>query len=274
MANALALGWDPHLSGNASRTTGYFAGTDAERGTDLARAITDPAVDGIWCLRGGYGAMRLLPQLGTLPVAAFRKTLIGFSDITALHALWQRAGVVSYHGPTAREPLPAFSRQSLLQAVCERSNPASTLPAGDGPGPECLVPGEATGRLAGGNVALLAALAGTPWAVSFDGAIAVLEDVGEATYRLDRMFTQLRLAGAFSGCRGLLAGQCTDCPDSSADGTRSWRDLVYELGTALRIPTLVGAPIGHIAEQWTLPLGATATLDASGATLTVHRLQS
>lgn len=267
VANARALGWDPQLQPHATGQVGYFAATDAQRATDLRQALTNPAIDGIWCLRGGYGSMRLLPALDDLALAAHPKTLLGFSDITALHALWQRAGVVSFHGPTARAVLSPFSERSLRHAVCDRMNPASECPTDM----ECLVPGAVDGRLVGGNLAVLTALVGTPWAVSFAGAIAVLEDIGEPTYRVDRLLTQLQLSGAFRGCRGLLVGQCTDCPDSSRDETRSWRDLMYELGTNLRIPTLIGAPIGHIADQWTVPLGAHATLDATRGTLAVHR---
>jgi len=265
-ANARAFGWEPVVGRHALARTGYFAGTDAERGSDLQAALADPAIDGVWCLRGGYGAMRLL---STLDLEAFRRrprALLGYSDITALHAAWQRAGVVSYHGPTARAELSPFSRASLARALRGDEDPA-----GHAPDATCVVPGRAEGRLAGGNLALLAALSGTPWAVSFRGAIAVLEDIHEATYRVDRMLVQLRLAGAFDGCRGILFGHCTDCPDTNEDGRRTLLDLLTELGRALGVPTLMGVPVGHIPDQWTLPLGAMATLDADAHTLHLHR---
>jgi muramoyltetrapeptide carboxypeptidase len=114
----------------------------------------------------------------------------------------------------------------------------------------------------------VAALAGTPWAVSFRGALAVFEDVGEATYRVDRLFTQLRLAGAFDGCRGLVLGQFTQRPD--AEGARLFHELLQELADALRVPAIAGVPVGHIEAQWTLPLGALATLDADAVHVQVH----
>jgi len=264
--NARAFGWEPVVGRHALARTGYFAGTDAERGGDLQAALADPTIDGIWCLRGGYGAMRLLSTLDPEALRRRPRALLGYSDITALHAAWQRAGLVSYHGPTARAELSPFSRASLAAAFRGGEDPA-----GHAPDATCIVPGRAEGRLAGGNLALVAALAGTPWAVSFRGAIAVLEDIHEATYRVDRMLVQLRLAGAFEGCRAIMFGHCTDCPDSGEDGRRTLHELLTELGRALGVPTLMGVPVGHIPDQWTLPLGAMATLDADAHTLHVHR---
>jgi len=267
VATAESIGWQVSVGSHALARTGYFAGDDAQRGDDLLSALQDPAIDGIWCLRGGYGSARLLPRLPRTLLQRHAKPLIGFSDITALHAAWQDAGLISYHGPTARAPLTSWSREYLVRAVRAR-----TESAGAAPEATVLHGGQATGRLAGGNVALLASLCGTPWAVSFRGAIAVLEDVGEATYRLDRMLLQLRLAGAFDGCVGIAFGHCTDCPDSTSDGTRTVIAVVQELAEALQVPTLFGLPIGHIADQWTLPFGALATLNADARSVHVHRV--
>ncbi len=265
-ANARALGWEPVVAPHALARHGYFAGRDAERLRDLQAALDDPTIDGIWCLRGGYGTMRLLPALDLGALRARPRALIGFSDITALHAAWQAAGLASFHGPVARSPLSSFSAHSLRRAVIEGADPA-----GHAAEATCVRPGVAEGRLLGGNLALVAALAGTPWALSFRDAIVVLEDVHEATYRIDRMLVQLRLAGAFDGCRGIVFGQCTDCPDSSDDGQRTLHDLVAELAADLGVPALLGVPVGHIAQQWTLPFGAPATLDATAQSLHVHR---
>jgi muramoyltetrapeptide carboxypeptidase len=125
------------------------------------------------------------------------------------------------------------------------------------------------GTLVGGNLALVAALVGTRWAARLDGAILVLEDVNEAVYRVDRMLMQLRLAGAFQGLRGIAFGHCTDCPAESDDGARTLDEVLAEHADALGIPCLAGIPLGHIDDQWTLPLGARAHLDADGRTLHV-----
>ena len=207
----------------------------------------------------------MLPRLSVELLQRFPKALLGYSDITALHAAWQHAGLVSYHGPTARAPLSDFSRDSLVRAL-----QAGTDSCGTAPDARVVRGGRVTGRLVGGNLALVSSLCGTPWAVDCRDAIVVLEDVGEATYRLDRMLTQLRLAGAFDGCVGVAFGHCTDCPDTTEDGTRTVEAIVTELADALRVPTLHGIPVGHISDQWTVPFGAMATLDADARTLSVH----
>ncbi|WP_310569278.1 LD-carboxypeptidase [Gemmatimonas sp.] len=265
VATAESLGWEVQVGQHALRRTGYFAGDDAQRGDDLLDALQDDRIDGIWCLRGGYGAARLLPRISVDLLQRHPKGLIGYSDITALHAAWQRAGLVSYHGPTARASLSAFSRDSLVRALRD-----GTDSCGEAPDARVVHGGRATGRLVGGNLALVSSLCGTPWAVDGRAAIVVLEDIGEATYRLDRMLTQLRLAGAFEGCVGVAFGHCTDCPDTTEDGTRTIDAIVTELANALQVPTLQGIPVGHIADQWTVPFGAIATLDADARTLSVH----
>lgn len=264
--HARVFGWDAIVGPHAMARDGYFAGSDDMRAADLAAAIADPSIDGIWCLRGGYGAARLLPGVDLAALRVRPKTLIGYSDITALHAAWQRAGVVSFHGPTARGHFTPFSRESFVRAVVQGEDSA-----GHAPSSVILRHGQATGRLVGGNLALAASLCGTPWALDFRNAIIVLEDINEATYRVDRMLTQLRLSGAFDGAVGLAFGHCTQCDEHTDDGARSLHEVVQEFADALQVPALMGIPLGHIDDQWTLPLGAVATLDASTRTLTVHR---
>ena len=266
MHNARCLGWEPVVGRHVLRRRGYLAGTDAERLADLNAALADPDVDGVWCLRGGYGAMRLLERVDYDALARRPKAVVGFSDITALHAaIGVRAGLVTYHGPVARGALPASSAASLRAALGERGDPCGHAPAS-----RALRGGRAAGRLAGGNLALLAALAGTPWAPSLDGAILVLEDVNEAVYRVDRMLRQLLLAGMLRGCRAIAFGQCTDCPAESDDGARTLDDVLVELADELRVPCLAGIPMGHVDEQWTIPLGAAAVLDADARRLDVE----
>ena len=265
--NARALGWTPVVGEHALARRGYFAGDDAARAEDLNRALADDTIDGIWCLRGGYGAMRLLPALDYDAARRRPKALIGYSDITALHAAFGRhAALSTFHGPTARASLSDFSRESLRRAVAGGGEPC-----GAAPGARTLHPGRASGRLAGGNLALLSALVGTPFAPDLDGAILVLEDIDERVYRIDRMLVQLRLAGALRGVRGLVFGAFTNCPAANDDGARDLDDVLAELAGELRVPCLAGAPVGHIDDQWTLPLGARAELDADDRRLTVAR---
>jgi muramoyltetrapeptide carboxypeptidase len=265
--NARAFGWEPVVGARVLDRHGYFAGDDAGRLADLNAALADPAVDGIWCLRGGYGAMRLLDGVDYDAMARRPRAFVGYSDITAVHlALAARVpGLVTYHGPTARAELTPFSRDSLARALVARTDPCGAAPAA-----RTLRPGRAEGRLAGGNLALLAALVGTPFAPRFDGAVVVLEDVTEPVYRVDRMLRQLLLAGAFAGCRAIAFGHCTDCPeDYGDDGRRALADVVREAADALGVPAALGVPVGHVDDQWTLPLGAWAELDADAPALRV-----
>ena len=264
-ANTRALGWEPVVAPHALARTGYLAGDDASRAADVNAALRDPRVDAVWCLRGGYGAMRILAAIDWAALRERPRPLIGFSDITALHAAAGRvAGVASYHGPTARAVLTPFSRDSLERAVARGGDPCGRAPAAD-----CLRGGRARGRLVGGNLALLAALAGTPYAPSLDGAILVLEDIDEGVYRVDRMLRQLLLAGMLAGVRGIAFGHCTNCAEESDDGARRLDEVVGEIADALAVPCLLGVPVGHIDDQWTIPLGAEAELDADRCELHV-----
>lgn len=270
IGNAAAMGWDATVGRHALLREAYFAGNDALRLTDMLWALEDPAIDGIWCLRGGYGASRLLPDIPIDVVSSAAKPLIGYSDITALHALWSRAGLVSYHGPTARATIPPDTHRALFEATNGIGQPTDVMA-----GATVLVPGTATGRLTGGNLALAASLVGTPWAIDFAGAIAVFEDVNEASYRVDRMLVQLLLAGALDACMGIVFGQFTACSPDSDDGSRAVAEVLRECAVALGVPAAMGAPFGHVDEQWTLPLGAHATLhagdDSAAPRLTFHR---
>lgn len=265
VANARALGWEPVVGPHALAREGYFAGDDARRAADFNEALRDPRIDGVWCLRGGYGAMRILPAVEWDALVRHPKAIVGYSDVTALLAAAGRcAGVVSYHGPTARAVLTAFSRHSLERALREAGEPC-----GEWPQAAVLRGGRTRGRLAGGNLALVAALVGTPYFPDLDGAILVLEDVDEGVYRVDRMLRQLLLSGALAGVRGIAFGHCTNCGEDADDGARSLADVVGEVADALGVPCVMGIPVGHIEDQWTLPLGVEAELDAEARALHV-----
>ena len=262
-----SMGWEPVVGNHVLERDGYLAGRDEHRLADLNRFATDRSIDGIWCIRGGYGTMRLLDQLDYHAWFRRPKVLIGYSDITALHsALNVRADLVSYHGPTARGELTPFSRASLRAAVIEGSESCGAAPTA-----VTLCSGRARGRLIGGNLALLAALCGTRYAPSFADAILVIEDVNEAVYRVDRMLTQLRLSGALHHLAGIAFGHFTDIPDCPPNETRSMMELLNEFAQRMAVPCLANIPVGHISDQWTMPLGAIAELDADSKILSVGR---
>ncbi|MEO8880038.1 MAG: LD-carboxypeptidase [Gemmatimonadaceae bacterium] len=260
--NVRAMGWEPHTSPHALERDGYLAGDDASRLADLNAAIRDPRIDGIWCLRGGYGAMRILDAIDYDSLRRVPKAIIGYSDITALHlAVRVRADIVTYHGPTARAVLTPFSRESLTRATSVTSGTTVARdPFAGAPPLTWLQEGSAPGRLEGGNLALLCSLLGTPYAARVDGAILVLEDVNEPLYRIDRMLRQLILAGVLGRLAGLVFGSFTERGSDGDAGPRTLDVLFQEAAAHVRGPVVSDAPVGHIADQWTLPLGARAEL--------------
>ena len=265
LVNARTFGWEPILGQNAHAKLGYLAGDDRARLEDVNRALQDPTIDALWCLRGGYGMIRILDGIDYHALETNPKPIVGYSDITAFHAAVQRkCWLVSYHGPTAREAMTPFSRDSLERAVV-----AQTDSCGKAANARTLASGKAEGRLAGGNLAVLASLCGTAYAPDLTDSILILEDVNEPVYRIDRMLQQLKLSGMLRGCKAIAFGECVKCPDDSGGGGRSLDEVLGETVRELRIPCMVGIPVGHIAEQWTIPLGAMAALDADACTLNV-----
>ncbi len=262
---------------HALRQGQYLAGTDAQRAGDLQRAFEDDAVDAIICTRGGYGSMRLLPLLDFAAIARNPKPFIGFSDITALQwALFDRAGLVSFSGVQLARgfggELPPFSYDSFFSALrgelwgrpLPMPEDRAQLQVHRNSGPD-----KVAGSLLGGNLAVLAALAGTPHAVRFGGAIALLEEIDEPHYRIDRTLTQLEQSGAFAGVRAVVLGSFAQ----HVKGERTeWASLAAEiLASALPgVPIARGLPYGHVGPLLTLPIGAQAELDLRRGTMTIR----
>jgi muramoyltetrapeptide carboxypeptidase len=266
-ANVARFGWEPVVMTNARARDGYLAGSDEQRARDINNAIADREIQALWCLRGGYGAMRILDVLDYDAMRRSPKTLIGYSDVTALHAAFGvKSHLVTFHGPTARQSIPPFAFESLQNAVSRGQDPCGEMPKAT-----TVRGGRATGRLVGGNLALLTALAGTPYAPDYTGAILVIEDVNEANYRIDRMLTTLHLSGALAGLAGLVFGRFTDIPKEFGDEEWSLDRVLADAAARAGVPCVTGAPFGHIDDQWTLPLGATADFDADARTLCVRR---
>lgn len=265
-----ALGWHPEVGPNAGKKYGYLAGTDDERLADVNAAIRDPAVDGIWCLRGGFGVTRILEHVDFDAFGRSPKVLVGYSDITALlNAVTRITAVVTFHGPIAREAPTPFSREHLERLTTEPASPAVPLNLSSSCRPTTLRSGVATGPLLGGNLSLLQCLVGTPYFPDLDGALLFLEDVAEDAYRIDRMLAHLRMVGAFDGLSGVVVGQLgLREPASDAPALRIDQILETSFGP-LGVPVAAGFPIGHVDDQWTLPLGVPARLDATAGTLTI-----
>lgn len=258
------LGLVPRHRNDLASRYRYLAGSDARRLEEWREAVADPDARAIFCARGGFGASRLLAELDPAPLLRRPKLLVGFSDVTALHAVLNRAGLATVHGPVltqlGRAPDSAVSH---LRNLITRTGPkpgAFDAPQ-DGAGllaTRVLRPGRVKGPLLGGSLTLLAHLAGTPFAPQLAGAILFIEDVSEAPYRLDRSLTQLLLSGAFDRIAGIALGQFTRCDDAGVRG----EEVVAEAAYALGVPAVLGIPAGHEDANFALPLGASATLVA------------
>lgn len=240
----------------------FLAGDDATRLADLHAAFADADIAAVFCLRGGWGSARLLDRIDTALLRANPKLLIGFSDITALHALVVREGGIGLHAPMPGSNLVLEGNEDDAQALFDLL--MQPLPAGHCFAPSLAadtwrVPGQASGRLIGGNLSIVASLLGTPWAWPRDGTILFLEDVSEALYRVDRLLTHLRHADVLDGARGFLLGSFTE----DADAVAVLREHLAGLGK----PLLAGWPAGHAIPNRALPLGARVTLDAGAGTL-------
>jgi muramoyltetrapeptide carboxypeptidase len=261
------LGLEPVEGRGIRSRTAYLAGSDETRAADLEWALGAPDLDGVWALRGGYGSMRLW---GRVPLDGLRsrpRAFVGFSDNTSLHLALQRQRVVSFHGPHAgAERLPAMAAACLVSVAFE-AEAAGVLPAARDRAPVPLVAGSAEGRLAGGNLSLLAASVGTPFAPELRGRILVLEDVEEAVYRIDRMLEQLLASGTLAGVRALALGRFTKVGENRRP--RTLEIVLAEFARRLGVPALRDVPFGHIADTWTIPLGARARLDADAGTLEI-----
>jgi muramoyltetrapeptide carboxypeptidase len=244
---------------------GSAAGSAAERAADLNALIADPEVDLILAARGGFGASRLLPLLDLGPLRDRPKPIVGFSDITALHLAWARAGVGSVHGPMAED---AAELPGLLERLRRVAGPVAQPT--DAPALATLRPGRAEGVLVGGNLSLLAAACGTPWQLDARGAILLVEDLNEAPYRIDRMLTQMAQAGALRGIAGAVVGELVGCDPAEAGGPLPSALEVFARRLAdLGVPAFAGLAFGHGRRRLAIPLGVRARMDADACMLEI-----
>ncbi|MFP4623419.1 MAG: LD-carboxypeptidase [Gemmatimonadota bacterium] len=273
VARCRHLGFEPVPGAAIRERHGYLAGSDARRAADLRAAIDDDTT-AIWALRGGYGTLRTLARVDLSPLVTRPKAFLGFSDNTAVHLALRKLGLVSFHAPHAGyEHFPPVTERAFRGVVMARRAPFLLPWPEDHPEPTPLCPGSAEGPLVGGNLAMLAAACGTPYQPELRGAILFLEDVGEPLYRLDRMLTQLRLAGVLAGVAGIALGAFTPPaepdPSERVEDPPTLRQVLRELLAPLGVPVLMGLPFGHERENWTLPVGTRARLDADAGSLEI-----
>lgn len=268
------LGYKVQLGKNASKQLGYLSATDKERAEEFMEAVENPAIDAIICARGGYGTMRMLELLDYTSIRKHPKLISGYSDITALiNTIYQRSGLVCFHGPGALSPWHEFTEKSFLEIAttdAERSKkPFSPIIMPPTDGWKTMVGGKAKGRLIGGNLTLLSMTTGTSLEINTKGALLFFEDVTEEPYRIDRMITQLLLAGKLQSCAGIAIGQFTKCEAEDTAHSFTVQEVLEDRLKDLRIPIVTGLQFGHIPQKYTYPIGIMAELDADTGTLTL-----
>lgn len=270
-----AKGYQVKLAPGALDEADWHAGTPEVRARDLQQAFADPQIDAIQTMRGGYGSAQLIPLLDLPAIVAQPKAFFGLSDITALHAAFNAAGMATFYGPSltmvGSPSPPSLTTDRFLQVLS--GDTTGVVP----PDPERLSliglsPGRASGRLLGGCLGDFIYTIGTPWEVDLDGAIFFFEEVGQAPIRIDRALLYLEQIGKLRGIRGVVVGELAGCEwhewQSSPRSKTLENVLLGRLGH-LGVPILYGLPLGHGASLATLPLGVQATVDADALTLTI-----
>jgi len=254
---------------------GSLAGSDRDRAADVMAMFTDPSVKAVLPVRGGWGCARILPHLDFDAIRRNPKVLMGYSDLTALLlAIHARTGLVTFHGPNGASDWNPTSTDFFSRVVLKAEAVMFTNPRDRGETLaqteyriKTITPGVARGRLLGGNLSVLTALLGSPYLPDFRDAILFLEDVNEAPYRIDRMLTQLSLAGVLAGARGVIWGTCHECEPDAGFGSPTIPDLLDDHVKPLGVPAWRGALVGHIDRQFTLPIGADVEIDATAGSI-------
>jgi len=248
------------VGANAFNKNGYFAGSDQERLHDLQIMLDDHEVDAIWCARGGYGLIRIVDKLDFTEFEISPKWVVGFSDITVLHAAIQRfTGMCSIHGAMIKslvfpetsdavEVLSLLEGKSLTYKLLHNSLN------------RC---GNAVGPLVGGNLALLYALRGTPFEFNYDGAVLFIEDIGEYHYQIDRMMQSLKLGGVLKNLQGLIVGQFSDVKENTTSFGQSVEEIITSCVADYNYPVCFGFDAGHEYPNHPLILGKTISLIVS-----------
>jgi muramoyltetrapeptide carboxypeptidase len=261
------IGLVPVVSQGEFAREGFLAGSDQRRAEQLTFALREEVTKAVWCIRGGYGTVRLLPLLDLPRLRRRPKLLVGFSDVTALLVQLARpGGFVTVHGPviTQLSRLPA-NDVNWLKTLLLASTAPQRVPLGR---TRTVVPGRAEGTLVAGNLSILASLAGTRFAPDLRGSVLCLEEANEQAYRLDRLFWQVASAGLLKRVHGIVLGELIDCKPEGL-GRYSARRVLERAVSALGLPAISGAAFGHGRRNVALPVGVRARLDADQRTLTL-----
>jgi len=277
IGNMESLGLKVKLGKYVKEINGYLAGTDEQRLEDLHNMFADDSVDGIWCIRGGYGAGRILPKINYKLIRKNPKIFIGYSDITALNqAIYQETGLICFHGPVATSTFSDYTVKHLKAVLMHptKTHTFEYATANDAEKDkayrtEVIRAGRATGELIGGNLSLLASMVGTKFHWNVKNKLVFIEDIGEKPYRIDRMLTQLLQASNFDKAAGVILGVFEDCEAKASDRSLTLMETLSGQFEPLGIPVIYGLSFGHITNHFVMPVGVKATMDTEERSVTL-----
>lgn len=268
------LGYKVVMGDSADKNyLGYLSGDDDVRARDINEMFGSQEIDGVFCLRGGYGCCRIVYKLDLDLIRANPKAFVGYSDVTILHLVFnQLCHMVTFHGPMVSSNMISqfddYTQKSFMNTLSMEGELEFQNPRGKNI--ETLNEGQGTGRLTGGNLCLLATSIGTPYEMDTRGKILFLEELNEVTYKVDRLLQQLKHAGKFDEVRGIILGGFEKCdPEHEKDATLM--EVFEDIIKPLNIPTVYNVEVGHGFPTASLPLGAYCELDATQGKIKFHR---
>ena len=272
--NVENLGFKAYYEPSILSEYGYLAGTDQERADELMQMFTNKNIDAILCARGGYGAIRILDLLDFEQIRVNPKILIGYSDITAfLSAIYEKSGLVTFHGPVGISSFNEYTTKSLEDILVNPKNHYKypyqrEEDTNDNPEFDfyTITEGKAEGELIGGNMSVVVSIIGSKFETDFENKIVYLEEIGEKTYKVDRMLTQLLQATNLKKASGIVLGIFKDC-DVNDKPTFTLKEILTQLLKPLNIPVVYGFPFGHVNTKMTIPTGVMAKFNAKKKTL-------
>lgn len=261
------LGFNVKLAPSCFTKYGHLAGKPELRANDLNIMFSDKEINGIICLRGGYGASRLLDKVDFQLIRKNPKVFVGYSDITALHiAMNQISNLVTFHGPMAASDIASgldeFSKKEFLRAIIDK-RPMDNICNPSGIEVECIVGGKASGLITGGNLALITATMGTPYEIDTKGKILFLEEIGEPPEKVERMLAQLALAGKLEEANGIILGDWNNCEAENLEKSLSLINVFKDIIIPYKKPTIYNLKAGHCTPKATLPFGVSTYIDAN-----------
>lgn len=273
--NLTSLGLEPVYHKSVSEKEGYFAGTDKSRLNELHSMYEDNKIKAIWCVRGGYGTSHLLDKIDYKLIKQNPKPLIGYSDITALiQAIYLKTGIPGFHGVIGAGDFTPYTVENLKNMFFSISEEIKiNMMKEHNKDLYIINKGNFSGKLTGGNLALIVSLIGTPFDDNWDNKIVFIEDIGEAPYKIDRMLTHLIFSGKFNKVKGIILGRFNDCEPDEEDKINSFslKEVILDRIKPLNIPAIYGFSFGHIDNQAVFPVGINANFNTDNISVSIKR---